>query len=95
MLQTIEGRHLLAAGTAPGCPNIEKHHLAFEIDKVSRLALNIVEFDRGHRFSFVMHHEVLRRLLTDRKLRGQHDYRRSHRRCDTVGKRGKSERHCC
>jgi len=64
----IEGRHLLAAGTAPGCPNIEKHHLAFEIGKVSRLALSIIKFERGHRLGCVMHHEVLRRLLPDRKL---------------------------
>ena len=94
-LQTIERRHLVATGTAPGCPNIEKHHLAFEIGKVSRLALSIVEFDRGHRLGCIMHHKVLRRLLPGRKLRGQHDDRRSHRRCETVGKRGKSERHCC
>ena len=37
-LQPVEGRHLLAAGRAPGGPQVEHHHLALERFEVGRLS---------------------------------------------------------
>ena len=44
-LQLVERRHLLAAGHAPGGPDVEEHHFAGKIGQRLRLAVPVGEGD--------------------------------------------------
>jgi hypothetical protein len=51
----------LAAGQAPGRPDVEQHHLAAEVGKRARLADAIGEPDLGRGGRLFAQHEILRR----------------------------------
>ena len=56
-LQPGKRRHLLAAGGAPGGPEIDQHDLAAPIRELERLAGAIGEGDIGNRRALRLHHE--------------------------------------
>ena len=48
-LEGVERRHLLAAGGAPGRPEVQQHHLALVIGQRMGAPLGVGEGRRGHR----------------------------------------------
>lgn len=67
-LQAVERGHFLAAGDAPGGPDVEHDHLAAEIGKASCLSASIRKVDRRDRPGRRVHDEGLCRLLPDGEL---------------------------